>query len=452
MREPDNGLLIASSRETIEQSAAALAPELKLGRWLNEANRYLTTYPAKEWVPGKGAEEDGELAAYMAATVPTHVVDGWAYLGRALHAQLRGDTDAATHLGYYAELRAALALLAAEGVGIFNRVQVAIDAEAVATPLSERDPPWGTHIAVWAILQHWGEQPDCVALLGKSIRYGDSALSEWLAAAGLESALNFVGIDLLRHWGLDLNRLARDREARHVASYQPTMLAQRDSPPAAESVAFVADVWEVLEPQSGSPFEVLDGHLVRLTLREAVSGLTEDEGAEEQARDPAELLAARVARACESLAIPEPRAGLIAEFIGASSDETTILARAAGSSDHGDREHHFEVLARSVLLLRLATGACRRMLIRAGIDADALAWWWQGLGTSRGLWSEPPETSDLLDQWVDVREAIEELEAEAGSERSRSELLDRLSGVLSRLAGAELVPIWSLPSARSDGD
>ena len=47
----------------------------------------------------------------LAATGPSHCLDGWTFLSRALAALLSGDTHTTRHLAYYAQLRAALSLL-----------------------------------------------------------------------------------------------------------------------------------------------------------------------------------------------------------------------------------------------------------------------------------------------------------------------------------------------------
>lgn len=218
MRPGDAKLLASSSREAIERSAARLAPELAQGRWLASGNPYLQNFPVRRWKPAPRAPAD-DLAGYMAATVPVHCVDGWAYLGRAMQAQLRGDIGTATHLGYYAELRAALALLASEGIGVFNATQVVVNDDDEAIVLSRRSKPWTTHKAVWEILVDWGQRPASTRLISEVIGYGGSTLAEWLAALEMEPALEAVGRNLLLQWGLDLSRLAEDREARNVASY-----------------------------------------------------------------------------------------------------------------------------------------------------------------------------------------------------------------------------------------
>lgn len=46
-----------------------------------------------------------EVGEYVAASLPGHCIDGWAYLGRSLSACLHGDAGTARHLAYYAEPR-----------------------------------------------------------------------------------------------------------------------------------------------------------------------------------------------------------------------------------------------------------------------------------------------------------------------------------------------------------
>jgi len=66
------------------------------------------------------------MTGYVAVSAPLHCADGWSFLGRAVAAILLGDATAARHLGYYAELRAAMSLMAAHGVGIFNRTHFVV--------------------------------------------------------------------------------------------------------------------------------------------------------------------------------------------------------------------------------------------------------------------------------------------------------------------------------------
>jgi hypothetical protein len=77
---------------------------------------------------------DPNLVAYIAGSGPAHVIDAWSYLGRAIDATLRADTSSAIHFGYYAELRAAMALLACEGVGILNTIHPIVPEKGLTDP------------------------------------------------------------------------------------------------------------------------------------------------------------------------------------------------------------------------------------------------------------------------------------------------------------------------------
>ena len=69
------------------------------------------------------------LSEYIGISAPVHSMDGWSFLGRSIHCLSRGDPYIAVHLAYYAELRAALAILAAQGIGVFSYPHCVIDSE-----------------------------------------------------------------------------------------------------------------------------------------------------------------------------------------------------------------------------------------------------------------------------------------------------------------------------------
>src|SRR5438045_6861659 len=70
------------------------------GKWLNANNRYSSDCIdklKKDFSPGEKPTHK-HLSEYIAASAVVHSLDGWAYLGRAFHALLVGDHDAARHL------------------------------------------------------------------------------------------------------------------------------------------------------------------------------------------------------------------------------------------------------------------------------------------------------------------------------------------------------------------
>ena len=132
----------------VEVAARRLDRRLADKRWLTLGNRYLKQAPTvirkdlpygtESLVHKAGTKEADQLAEYVAASSILHCADGWSYLGRAMAAQLRGDIGAARHLAYYGELRGAISLLAAQGIGIFSGIHAALRSRAGSRRTSAR--------------------------------------------------------------------------------------------------------------------------------------------------------------------------------------------------------------------------------------------------------------------------------------------------------------------------
>src|ERR1035441_2292373 len=121
-----------ASRAAIENIIGQLQQNFTNHMWLRPANRYAadTIGRLKSDTGKPSALVCADLAECVAASTPVHLLDGWAFLGRAIDASFRGDPDTSRHLGYYAELRAVMALLASEGLEIFKDRHFVIDAFA----------------------------------------------------------------------------------------------------------------------------------------------------------------------------------------------------------------------------------------------------------------------------------------------------------------------------------
>jgi hypothetical protein len=63
---------------------------------------------------------------------------------------------------------------------------------------------------------------------------------------------------------------------------------------------------------------------------------------------------------------------------------------------------HAAVLARAMLLLRVAAGSSLRLIRLAGVTSDKLEFWWGELGISRGIWNGAKDRADLQDLWEDI--------------------------------------------------
>jgi hypothetical protein len=201
--------------------------------WLHETNRYskdCTETLTKDLAP-TGHLRHSHLKEYIAASVLTHCMDGWSYLGRAINAQLVGDHDCSRHLSYYGELRAAMAVLAAHGVGVFNSEHIAVESTRKCSSIAftrkanapDRPVGWGTHQFVWHALEEWSVTPDARNAVLSCFSAGGHSLDTWLTDFGyLPTISGMLASSWLQSWGLDIKRLSEDRDARNLSSYRPT--------------------------------------------------------------------------------------------------------------------------------------------------------------------------------------------------------------------------------------
>ena len=93
-------------------------------------------------------------------------------------AQLRGDTGAATHLSYYAELRAAMSLLASQGIGVFNSNHAIVKKNGDVEVFKQR----GTHKFAWDVLEEWSRSSRSAAVVTTMVRPAGASLEEWYEA------------------------------------------------------------------------------------------------------------------------------------------------------------------------------------------------------------------------------------------------------------------------------
>lgn len=158
-------MLQTSSPATLQQTLQQLTMHFQTGKWIASTNRYLGNCSDSIYQDlNRGTLNHSDLAQYIAASVALHCADGWSYLGRALECHACGDGEAASHLAYYAELRAAMSLLAAEGQGIFNTQHIIVDSHRNCRPISRLH--FGTHEVAWFAFKTWAFQHSSADLLG----------------------------------------------------------------------------------------------------------------------------------------------------------------------------------------------------------------------------------------------------------------------------------------------
>lgn len=365
--------------------------------WLSDSNPYrqdIITQLKNE----NQISDHTQLAEYVAASAIIHCFDGWSYLGRALEAEMAGDPDAARHLGYYAELRAAMSVLAGNGIGVFDQKHIIVTETQQCVFLNSI----GTHAFAWEVLKTWANLSAGRDILFQIIKPGGIYLREWLKQ--FSTGPEFIATEWLRQWGLDLSRLTEDRNARNLVSYRPTAFISSGPRPIGDTIEAIQQFWEICEPGAMGGFPVLDRHLLRLSL--AWVNLKTDTDSL-LTKNQYENQLQTILNALDPRGMTPTQWTEFLKFENLRNMHPMIQdANARDYSDHLD--HSKQVLARAALLLRVATGSSADLLREAGLTVkEDLTFWWSSVAVRRRLWPEANEPSSFIDLWEDVAEALD---------------------------------------------
>ena len=416
------------------------------GRWLGTNNKYghriLKALTAD--TNARRSPQSEHLSEYLASSVILHCANGWSFLGRAIHCHSLGDLDQARHLAYYAELRAAMSLLGAEGIGIFNRHHVIVESSGNCLVIPRRH---GTHQFTWLALEHWAGLQRSADFLSSAILPGGIPLEDWLRSfgpSGSVSQMRPIGTKWLRSWGLDLKRFTDDREARNEASYRPNTIYPVQSLDCFESAIFLRNLWSLCEPGLASSFEALDQYLLRLSLEyafKAIKGRTVPQATT--------IYKAWISSLVNALNLRDSVRDEWESFLKRKrhAQDPDLFQEASQVSDVRHSRHHLHVIARAALLLRIATAASARLVRNAEYSRDELEFWWSDLGLSRGLWASGSEPASFADLWLDVQDALNDLnswESAFVTSPSRADWLQECAPQILKLSQCERVILWGI--------
>ncbi len=409
------------------------------GDWLSAGHPASSgTFIQKSWPAVSGLTNAQRIQA-VAAAAPNHCLDGWSYIARAISALLSGDTHASRHLAYYAQLRAGMSMLANLGIGVFNRINYAVDiggnTQRIDTPgYGYRALGLGTHDIVWQSLKAWSEDAaaarifvDLVKVRGHSLR--DCLESIWPGSSMLAAAGLFV-----QGWGLDLRRGGEEHISRNISSYNPHALNHIPIAPG-EALAFVSSSWKLFEPSTSSSFDKLDKFLLRSVLQSqhrAIYGHSRyGEGAIETQYD-------RLPELVKDLA---PKAFLL----GKIDPRNPTLIRSARQRSNPAKPT--EMLARALLLLRSATAFTNASFTDAGIDSlgGEMRPWLDPLAVERGFWAPGKPLAEPSDLWADVEISLMDFDASISPlPLSWNDWMLKDAKGLPVMAEAERIGVWSL--------
>ena len=429
----------SASAQAVSSTFSYLRRYLHEDRWLGLRNAYRSdTIERIKADTDQGTLQQKHLAEYIAASAPIHTVDGWSYLGRALQAHLMGDVFSARHLGYYAELRAAMAILATQGIAVLNRQHYVLTTRDSVTKVATSE---GTHSFAWQALQWWAGQPAASVVIGQSIRPYQTDLSSWIINTPGYGSWAPQAKDWILQFGLDLKVAATDQTSRNEASYRPTRILSPKRVDTRASAEFAVALWLSLEP-TPSGFERLDLHFLRRSFENAFTSMNGYSPASRPLN-----LGTSVDSLLKANGVSETRRDYLRDFLTRKSEpeDLALLRDAAIASTRTVPTHHIHVLSRATLLLVLAASATRRMFRSANVPLGDSAFWWGLLGLDRGLWQQIPQPYDLLDYWADVKVELDELQVWlAGGSNTRCELISGRPSSLARLSQMELVALWGM--------
>ena len=418
-------LVKAASSTAIEDTLRRMRPRFRRwDRWLTERHPYTNVVTALE--SNTSTIDGSKLAEYIAASIPLHVADGWTFLARAFESIRAGDRNTAVHLAYYAELRAAMSLLASEGVGVFNRQHVAVGQTYISTVLANR----GTHRAAWDLLESWADDTSRVATLLTAIKVESRTIDEWFDEIGIaQSVQHLVARRWLRTWSIDLTYFPEDQALRNQTSYRPSRIspkAMNPIDPATEVIDPLLRTWDALEPSPDSGGAAIDRALLFRALSLGRNQPTSSTQTWERFIDQLKEVASQ---------------SLLTQLKDPAIDEYYVLEWADNRSKPPPTQ---AVLARATLLLRIANGICAQRLAAAHVSKQDLRFWWSRFGEDGGLWSDHADLDSFADLWLEVSDARDDVEnslASAGSSHTMSDL-HHIIGQEVALTQFSRTPLW----------
>lgn len=441
---PDKTKVRKASRSAVQNYFAQLAAAGHPSCWLDPANRYRKTATqtyGNDYNATPKTVDDGALIAYIAASSPTHAIDGWSYLARATDAVLRGDLCAALHLGYYAELRAAMSILASEGIGVFNHRHPVINSSGVATGSICRASQWngakskytdksaGTHVIVWPMLSHWGSLSKAAELLDALIAPEGYRLKRWLTALSIPQPVRAISKGWFEKWGIDLGRLSADHESRNMVSYRPSEFRLPPSPYAPDAINFVSKLWGLFEPATSGRFPELERELLKKIVRESGVAVT-------------------TTQLQNGLGMTPAVADRWVTFLSTPSDSLPLsLSERLDDIEH--TESALQVISRAALLLFLATGSTRKHFVDAGCTSPMLEFFWKRQCEIRFLGPASSLPDNPIDLWQDIKDHIDDAEAwieSAASNATLGEWRKTQPEVMNQIVSFELAGVWGFVS------
>ena len=410
-------------------SKTAVADQLRKIKQMNilSAGHFISPSNTFRVVP-KTIRNDIAIAEYIASSCITHLYDGWNYMSAALRAFIHNDVGVCGHSAYYAELRAALAFLAVNGIVICRDEGYYIKSDSTIDMLYTKET---THNAVWNALQAFANMSSSTAdkvLVEDIITVEKIKMSDWIRELSGTQVSRTLCNNLLLDCGADIRRYDDDKKGRSKYSYSPTSLENYMVLPEDDIRCKVSKFWELFEPVSPGQFEKLDLYILQSIYGRYRTAIGLDVKDYET----------KVRAVIKNL-ISNNTQDIVFSKLYTRQYELPFDLNENGAVN-GDL--HGGMLMRAGFMLRLATAACRDLLVRAGVTSNDLGRWLIQCQKNRFMWQAAVSHYAYVDLWADVDDSITSLMTYAPVSTDSWLLTESRS--LETLSKTEYIMLWGL--------
>jgi hypothetical protein len=346
--------------------------------------------------------KENDVSTYIASSSISHLLDGWGYLSQAVKALLSGNEGAAIHLAYYAELRAVMGLLASEGIGVFSTKHLVLESSNKFSLFVRRKKrnqsgsgnKLGTHVFAWEAFEKWcrSDVKPSYDLL-RIFRVKGHNFSDLLSGfhpQATQIVSSSIAKSWLKEWAFDVRKFINDRELRNFVSYRPQSLTNFDEEVDIKStIKSVYELFHVLSPTVGTPFDYLDKLLLKALYEELYQRpeIRSRGSFDTLVEDAFNHVGTNLDFTTKSILLSgTPNNQLHTIFSQAIDQSTTALS----------------IISRAALLLRVSTGSTSLLLRDSGVGASELNFVWNNYGFNNGFWNGDKPVNEFYDLWSEI--------------------------------------------------
>ena len=362
------------------------------GKWVYGGNPYCP--------PRARAINSFQHAEFVANSTLLHLYDGWRYLGQSFLALTNNSVGACGHLAYYAELRAAMAFLAVNGIVTCNSKNYIIDNHGIARRLPNNQR---THDAVWNLLSDFANSnlnngSDKIDL-GSIISLNGIALRDWVTNFCGTSIHYNVYSEYLTLWGIDLCNYKNDRDQRNNYSYAPNCLLPYSVLNVKDLKTFINEFWNNVTPIGGDGMlHHVDEYILWITLNKIKNNLSWQKT----------IFKSRIKTMLNSLPLSSSQKSHYENFLLQEKNNLPkFIIRGMKKSTLNAADLYIDIFVRAFFLLRISTAAVCALFKHNTISKRELFFWWNKLGLDNGLWPQNSIPSDFSDLRLDIDEALD---------------------------------------------